>query len=108
VQKNKLNKVYSWLLLICFLAGQYIVYTHQHKAVNGIVKTVILKHQHPQQTVQEKCNLCDAMHHTHAVINNALSVTHQLAVPHVYKAHEYGFISFSLVLASGRAPPVVS
>jgi hypothetical protein len=108
VKKNKLNIIYSWLLLICFIAGQYMVYTHQHQVNKGISKTIALTNTHPEQTVKEKCDMCDAMHHNFAVLDNPLFAIHQTAVPHVYKTCEYSFISFSLVLAAGRAPPVIS
>jgi hypothetical protein len=110
VKKNKLNIIYSWLLLICFIAGQYMVYTHQHQAIKGITKTApIIKGTHTaQQTVKEKCDMCDAMHHQFAVIDPPLYATPQLAVMHVFKACHYNFVSFSLILAADRAPPVIS
>jgi hypothetical protein len=108
VKKNKVNIIYSWLLLFCFIAGQYMVYTHQHHVLKGFSKSVSISNTHPQQTVKEKCDMCDAMHHNFAVIDNALYATHQTAVMHVFKACDYDFVSFSLVLAAGRAPPVLS
>ena len=108
VKKNKVNIIYSWLLLICFIAGQYMVYTHQHHLLKGISKSASVSNTHPQQTVKEKCDMCDAMHHNFAVIGHALYATPQPVVLHVFKACNYDFVSFSLVLAAGRAPPALS
>jgi hypothetical protein len=108
VKKNKVNIIYSWLLLICFIAGQYMVYTHQHHLLKGISKSVSVSNTHPQQTVKEKCDMCDAMHHNFVLADSALYPTHQPVVIHVFKACNYNFISFSLVLAAGRAPPLLS
>ena len=110
MKKNKLNIIYSWLLLVCFVAGQYMVYSHQHQLVKGISKTASLTNNNQQQqtTVKEKCDMCDAMHHTFAVIDTPLYTTPQQAVMHVFKPGNYDFVSISLVLAAGRAPPVIS
>ncbi|WP_184543650.1 hypothetical protein [Mucilaginibacter sp. FT3.2] len=108
MKKNKLNIIYSWLLLVCFVAGQYMVYSHQHQLVKGISKTASATGTHPQQTLKEKCDMCDAMHHTFAVIDTPLYATPQLAVMHFFKPCNYDFVSISLVLAAGRAPPVIS
>lgn len=109
MKKNKLNIIYSWLLLICFIAGQYMVYTHQHQLIKGISKTASVTNNHPpQQTVKEKCDMCDAMHHNFAVIDNPIYAIPQQAVMRVFKPCDYNFVSISLVLASGRAPPVIS
>ncbi|MDN3581765.1 hypothetical protein [Mucilaginibacter flavus] len=109
MKKNKRNIIYSWLLLFCFVAGQYMVYSHQHHVAKGISKTASLtNNNHPQQILKEKCDMCDVMHHTFAVIDTPLYATPQLAVTHVFKACDYDFVSMSLVLAAGRAPPVIS
>ncbi len=109
MKKNKLNIIYSWLLLLCFVAGQYMVYSHQHHATKGISKTISLNGNNTsQQVLKEKCDLCDAMHHTFAVIDTPLYATPQLVVTHIFKACDYDFVSMSLVLAAGRAPPVIS
>lgn len=108
VKKNKLHIIYSWLLLICFTAGQYVVYTHQHLFIKGITKTSYTANDHHQQTVKEKCYLCDAMHHQVAIIDNPFHFDAQIAVPYFFKACNYSFVSIGLILAAGRAPPVLS
>ncbi|WP_143014103.1 hypothetical protein [Mucilaginibacter pineti] len=108
MKKNRLNILYSWLLLVCFIAGQSMVYTHQHLLVKGITKTAHVNYGHQHQTITEKCYMCDAMHHHNAVIDTPLYVVPQTAIGYVFKACHYNFVSISLVLAAGRAPPAIS
>ncbi|MBB6130002.1 hypothetical protein [Mucilaginibacter lappiensis] len=110
VKKNKLHILYSWLLLICFIAGQYVVYTHQHllAKTTGTVYATHDHHQQQQQSVKEKCYLCDAMHYQAAVIDQAFYLIPQIATLHFFKASDYSFVSIALVLAAGRAPPALS
>jgi hypothetical protein len=101
LSKGKLRIIYTWIVLICFAAGQVMVFAHQH---------LIKYHTHQtscnQQTVTEKCQLCDAMHH-----NSMTVVDHQYFNPVVstdyfYTQGKYNFISIALILSSGRAPPL--
>lgn len=108
MKRKKLNIVYSWLLLICFIAGQYMVYTHQHLFTKVIVKTSCKSQEHLPQTVKETCYMCDAMHHQAAVIDAPFHFTPQVAVMHFFKPCNYNFVSIGLVLAAGRAPPALS
>lgn len=105
VKKNRLHIVFAWLLLICFVAGQYMVYSHQHALIKGITK-----HNHlaeGRQTVKEKCLMCDAMHHTDAVaVSNTSFLIPLVTSDHVFKPGDYDFISIALILSAGRAPPV--
>lgn len=105
VKKNRLHIVFAWLLLVCFVAGQYMVYSHQHTLIKGITK-----HSHlaqGEQTVKEKCLLCDAMHHTDAlVVSNNTFLIPLATSDHVFKAGDYDFVSIALILSAGRAPPV--
>jgi hypothetical protein len=81
-----------------------MVYAHQH-----IVKYAAARSQNTQPnrtTVTEKCQLCDVMYHTSMVITTNQYLTTVVATDHFYKQGKYDFISISLVLASGRAPPV--
>ncbi|WP_299360096.1 hypothetical protein [Mucilaginibacter sp.] len=109
MKKNKANIFYSWLLLVCFIAGQYIIYTHQHKiAANSKTKTHGLAKIPARTIVQEKCSLCDAMHHTTAVINKYTYFSPNIVTQHFYKVYNYAFVSIALILSSGRAPPVLA
>jgi len=92
------------------MAGQYMVYTHQDLFIKGATKTSYntSDHHQPQQTVKEKCYMCDAMHHQAAIINETFHFSPQVAVLHFFKVCHYNFVSIGLVLAAGRAPPVLS
>jgi hypothetical protein len=91
--------------LIFFIAGQVILYAHQHQNNNGVGKVSSLSFQ---QTITQKCQLCDAMHHNNTVL------THHVYFQPIVFSHwffvnpTYDFISLSLILSSGRAPPVFS
>jgi len=88
------------LLLILFVAGQAAIYAHSHQTNGTPFKS---QHSTSHQTVTEKC---DAMHHNFMAVNVA-AATASAAISHYdYKAVTYGFVSFSLILSKGRAPPV--
>ncbi|WP_460695100.1 hypothetical protein [Mucilaginibacter puniceus] len=108
MKQNKLNIICSWLFLLCFIAGQYTVTIHQHNILKQNQRTAgIAKHnQDPTTTLQEKCYLCDAMHHTNMVLNNP-SYYHPIVITnHVFRVGDYNFKSIALILAAGRGPPV--
>jgi hypothetical protein len=101
LKKDKRHIICTWILLLCFAAGQWAVYAHQHKAFAGVTKTATQR-----TVVSEKCQLCDAMHH-----NSMMTHTHTYFAPvlvtgHFYKQGQYDFVSIALILSSGRAPPV--
>ncbi|ASU32041.1 hypothetical protein [Mucilaginibacter xinganensis] len=100
---NKYHIIRSWVLLICFITGQYMVYAHQHKLIQGSKHTY--SHQQSKQTLTEKCRVCDAMHHNNMAINGQVSFTPVIVADYVYKSPVYSFTSLSLILAGGRAPP---
>jgi hypothetical protein len=106
---SKANIFYSWLILVCFIAGQFVVYAHQHKitAGNG-TKSYHVAHAPSGTIIQEKCALCDAMHHTNAIINTYTYTSLNIVTKHFYKVYNYDFISIALVLSAGRAPPVLA
>jgi hypothetical protein len=101
LSQAKRHIIYTWIVLICFTAGQVMVYAHQH-----LVKYNTHQISQNQTTVSEKCQICDAMHH------NSMALTdHQYFSPvaftdHFYKQGKYDFISISLILSAGRSPPV--
>ena len=102
VNKGKRHIIYSWIILICFIAGQWAVYTHYHRTYKT---TANVTHNHT--TVSENCQLCDVMHHN----NNMLRVDHHYTIPvtssaYIYKQGHYDFVSIALILSAGRAPPV--
>ena len=89
-----------------------MVYVHQHNIVQkstGIYHAVVKNQPKPAVTVQEKCDICDVMHHTAAITVDQLTYFNPLAATNrIYKAGDYNFVSIALVLAAGRAPPVSS
>jgi hypothetical protein len=110
LKKNKYTAFCAWVLLICFVAGQYMVYAHQHNILKkaGITFNVSKNQPRPAITVQEKCYMCDAMHHNAMEITHAVYYSPVVVTSHVYKTGDYNFISIALVLSAGRAPPVTA
>jgi hypothetical protein len=103
LKSNKCHIQLARLLLFIFVAGQVILYGHQH-AVNTSLSKVHSRAS--QQTITEKCQLCDAMHFNSMVINVQLHIA-PIAVSHYnYQAVTYTFVSLSLILSTGRGPPV--
>jgi hypothetical protein len=104
LKKNKRHIIYTWIVLICFVAGQTMVSAHQHHtgyAVHNIHHT-----PQNQQTVTEKCQLCDAMHHNSMLLTDSQHFTPAIATVHFYTPGQYDFVSIALILSSGRAPPI--
>lgn len=106
MKKNKFHIVNAWILLICFIAGQYMVYIHQHKMVKLSGQSSLTHKQQPKQLLTEKCQLCDAMHHNTMTMPEQAVFTAVVASDYFYKSPVYTFTSISLILAGGRAPPV--
>jgi len=106
ISKNRSYIIGAWLLLVFFAGGQVILFAHQHR----VSKFEISKSSRPyQQIVTEKCSLCDAMHFNTMVANGHPPVVHLLIASHYdYIAVTRTFISFSLILSTGRGPPVLS
>jgi len=104
LKRAKRHIIYSWIVLICFVAGQAMVYAHTHLVKSS--SYVTHKTSQNQQTVTEKCQLCDAMHHNGMVTNNHQYFTPAVAADHFYKQGQYDFVSIALILSAGRAPPL--
>jgi hypothetical protein len=104
LKKNKSIIIGAWLLLLFFVGSQVILYAHHHRAH----QFEISGNNHPfQQTVTEKCSLCDAMHFNTMVANEYVAVVHLLVASHYdHQAVTYSFTSLSLILSPGRGPPV--
>ncbi|HWZ36474.1 MAG TPA: hypothetical protein VNW51_09955 [Mucilaginibacter sp.] len=105
MKKNTVNIFFAWAILFSFIAGQYVIYTHQHKIIARITATT---KSIPHTTLQEKCSVCDAMHHINAVINQYSYFGPNIVTKHFYKAYNYDFVSIALILSAGRAPPVAA
>jgi len=106
LKRRKYHIIFSRILLICFVAGQYMVYAHQHNIVKNTVKSSCFPKNIPQQTVSEKCYLCDVMHHNAMVTNTQVYLNPVAVAGHVFKNVAYSFTSIQLILSGGRAPPL--
>ena len=107
LKKNKYTIFCAWVLLTCFVAGQYMMYVHQHYSLQktGISTSFSKNQPKPVATVQEKCYMCDAMHHTTMVIGQQVYFNPVIVSCYIYKVGDYNFISIALILSAGRAPP---
>jgi hypothetical protein len=85
-----------------------MVYAHQHKLIQGTKHNYSLNQQQARQTLTEKCQLCDAMHHNSMVISGRVNFTPVVIEDYVYISPEYSFTSLALILAGGRAPPFIN
>ena len=87
-----------------------MVVLHQHHALkqtHGDSSHSIAKHQpDTKTTLQEKCYLCDVMHHTAMILDHPSYYHHIVVTDHIFKVGDYNFKSIALILAAGRAPPV--
>ena len=82
-----------------------MVYAHQHNIIKSTVKSTYIPKNVPQQTISEKCYLCDVMHHNAMVTNTQVYLNPVKVVGHVFKNVDYNFTSIQLILSGGRAPP---
>ena len=103
-KKSKQRIFLSWLLLTFFVAGQVIVYSHQHHTSGPAVTKA--SHQSSRQTISEKCQLCDAMHFNHMALMPQVYAQAEQVSYHLFATGCYDFVSISLILSTGRAPPV--
>ncbi|HWD90178.1 MAG TPA: hypothetical protein VG367_18750 [Mucilaginibacter sp.] len=101
MKKGYRHIIFAWMLLICFAAGQWAVYAHQHKTFAQVTRAA------HGASVNEKCQLCDAMHHSSMIKHSVPIFTTPVAVAaHIYKQGKYDFVSIALILSAGRAPPL--
>jgi hypothetical protein len=87
-----------------------MVYAHQHNQVKNVHFSADHDCKNSSHvTVKEKCEICDSMHHTTMEMAQSIHYNITLTVTnHIYLSPEYDFTSIALILAAGRAPPVVS
>lgn len=103
--KNQIR--FAWIVLICFVAGQTMVYSHQHYTNASKISAHALKTPAPVQTVSEKCNICDMMHHTHMVIFDTKAVNPPVTVCETLYSNLHDYKGIALILSAGRSPPHV-
>ena len=102
LKRNKKNIICAWVLLLFFATGQFMVLVHQHYKQGKIISVT----KSNQPTVKEKCYVCDAMHHTTALLTQHVYFTPIVAIKCHYQFKKSDITLIQLVLASGRAPPV--
>src|SRR5476651_2179882 len=96
--------IYARIVLICFLVGQIIAFSHQHKA-DLASHSSLTKNATSGQTVKEKCYVCDTMHHTYmAIFTNAVPQVHVITIDTPY-SREHDYKGIALILSAGRSPP---
>jgi len=109
LKRAKYHILCARILLICFIAGQLMIYGHQHPVspvagkqltASGFVAS--------QKTIKEHCDLCDVMHHNAMLASYQVYLKPVTVAVHVYKSTVYSFTSIQLILAGGRAPPSVN
>jgi hypothetical protein len=105
LKTSKYHIIHSWILLICFIAGQFMVYGHQHNTGKSLPQNHSSSKNIQQQTVKEKCYLCDVMNHNTMVITTQVYFTPATVTLHAFKSVEYSFTSIQLIISGGRAPP---
>ncbi|MBD1393733.1 hypothetical protein [Mucilaginibacter glaciei] len=106
MKKSTYHIICAWVLLLSFIAGQYMVYAHQHFVNKGAHTTVChspLKSSQP--TVSEKCAVCDSMHHVNMELVSPASYCTVDYADFVFHTFQYNFTSIALILAAGRGPP---
>ncbi|WP_345333522.1 hypothetical protein [Mucilaginibacter defluvii] len=104
MKKKRYTLIAAWLMLFCFIAGQVIVYSHQHHILKGIHHTdALLK---GQTQVSEKCQICDSMHHTDMELQQNYAAINLQAALFTHSSIVIDFKSFGLILADGLSPPV--
>jgi hypothetical protein len=106
LKRAKYHILCGRILLICFMAGQFMIYGHQHPTSSASAKQFAASGSSvPHQTVKEHCDLCDVMHHNAMLASYQVYLKPVTVASHFYKSTDYSFASIQLILAGGRAPP---
>ena len=103
LKERKNHIICSWLLLLIFMAGQVVLYSHHHGAESLVVK---VQHQVSCKTASEKCGLCDAMRFNSMEINQTVSSNYLLAFDFFFIVNTTDFVSILLISSAGRSPPL--
>ena len=103
LKERKNHIICSWVLLLFFVAGQVVLYSHHHGEGSGVVK---VEHQISGKSASEKCGLCDAMRFNSMEINQPVFFSHVLAFDFFFVNQPSNFVSASLISTAGRSPPL--
>ena len=96
----------TWILLVCFIAGQLMVFAHQHPDSVASPKIYSFSKTASHQIVKEKCYMCDVMHHNAMMASYQVYLNPVPFIAHFFTVYEYKFSAVKLISAGGRAPPV--
>jgi len=105
LKTNKNHIVLTWILLFCFAAGQWAVWSHQH----SLQPDMVSRHNHSAShttVISENCPLCDAMHYNTMAVFNIVYFAPVTVSKYFYKDVRYQFTSIGLILSAGRSPPM--
>lgn len=92
------------MLLLCFITGQYIAFFHQHKGNIHAFSYQTTKSS-SQQTLSEKCSICDQMHHTQMALFSHAMPAVVVTVTETQYDRQHDYKGIALILAAGRGPP---
>jgi dihydroxyacid dehydratase/phosphogluconate dehydratase len=105
MNKKKNHIRFAWIVLICFIAGQTMVYSHQHLSRLRSVVSHNVKVPQPVQTVTDTCSICDMMHHTHMAIFDAVVSSPIITICETVYTNQHDYKGIALILSAGRSPP---
>lgn len=81
-----------------------MVFAHQHYRQ----ETSLSLNKFHIPVLKENCAVCDVMHHTHMLLSQQVYVKPAIVLTFNYLDRKWDVTYIQLVLASGRAPPVIS
>jgi len=81
-----------------------MIYAHQHNIIKASITYGVSKNSF-QQTITEKCSLCDAMHSNAMIKATTPDFGTISSLNHIFKSFNYSFTSIQLILSGSRAPP---
>jgi hypothetical protein len=85
-----------------------MIYAHSHNVFSTTGRVYAFSKSLPHQTVQEKCYLCDVMHHNNMVISGHVFFNDMAASAYLYRIFHYNFNGARTAHSSSRAPPVLN
>lgn len=105
MKKNKNHIRLAWVVLICFIAGQTMVYSHQHLSKLKASVASLVKVPQPVQTVTDTCSICDMMHHTQMAIFSSVAINPLVTICETLYINQHDYKGIALILSAGRSPP---
>ena len=79
-----------------------MVFAHQH----SVLGNVITAGKSGITVLKEKCDICDTMHYTYALLTQHVYFTPAIAVTFHYQYEKTDVKLIQLIISSGRAPPI--